>query len=418
MSAPTSLTSASYAARIAFVVELAEHLHAYGTTAQRLEGAMIAVTQQLGLDCEPWVNPTGMVLSFSDPLRPPGDSDTTRVIRMSPGDVDLYKLCETDRIAEQVMAGEMDLAEGYAALRALDAREPGRWGKALQVLGFAMVAMGVTGLWRLPWADIATAGVIGLLIGLLDLATRNGTRLKEAGDALAGMVAGLVAILVSAFVVPLNLNTVIIASLIVMLPGMALTNAINELTSQHLVSGTARFAGALTTVLKITIGTIIALTLAQMLGVTPNVRALRPQPDWVEWAALATAAAAFAILFRAARRDVALVMAAAVSGYLISRWVGAALGSNIGLFVAALATTAAGNGYARWANRPGALIRVPGLIMLVPGSNSLRGLMNLVQQQDVAAGQEAALVVMNIVLALIAGLLFGNVVVPARNKNL
>ena len=33
----------------------------------------------------------------------------------------------------------------------------------------------------------------------------------------------------------------IVASLIVLLPGMGLTNAVNELTSQHLVSGTARF---------------------------------------------------------------------------------------------------------------------------------------------------------------------------------
>lgn len=417
MSQPASFTSANYAVRIAFVVELAEHLHAYGTTAQRLEGAVIAVTQRLGLDCEPWVNPTGMILSFSDPLRPPGDSDTTRVIRMPPGDVDLYKLCETDRITSLVMAGEMDIAEGHAALRALDAREPRALGKALQVLGFAMVAIGVAGLWRLPWADIATAGTIGLLIGLLDLLTRNGTRLKEAGEVIAGMLAGAVAIAVSAFVVPLNLNTVIIASLIVMLPGMALTNAINELTSQHLVSGTARFAGAITTVLKLTIGTIIALALAQLAGISPDVRALRPQPDWVEWAALLIASASFAILFRAARRDVLLVMAAAASGYLISRWVGNALGANIGLFVAALVITAAGNGYARWADRPGAVIRVPGIIMLVPGSNSLRGLMTLVQQQSVEAGQEAALLVMNIVLALIAGLLFGNVVLPAR-KNL
>ncbi|NYZ62284.1 threonine/serine ThrE exporter family protein [Luteimonas deserti] len=417
MTRPTSFSSTNYAVRIAFVVELAEHLHAYGTTAQRLEGAVVAVTQRLGLDCEPWVNPTGMILAFSDPLRPPGDSDTTRVIRMPPGDVDLYKLCETDRIAEQVMSGDMDIAEGHAALRALDARQPGAVGKVLQVLGFALVAVAVAGLWRLPWADIATAGTIGLLIGLLDLVTRDGSRLKEAGEAVAGMLAGSVAILVSAFVVPLNLNTVIIASLIVMLPGMALTNAMNELTSQHLMSGTARFAGAVTTVLKLTIGTIIALALANIFGISPNVRALRPQPEWVEWGALVVGSAAFAILFRAARRDVVLVMAAAASGYLISRWVGAALGANVGLFAAALIVTAAGNGYARWANRPGALVRVPGIIMLVPGSNSLRGLMTLVQQQNVAAGQEAALLVMNIVLALIAGLLFGNLLLPTR-KNL
>jgi uncharacterized membrane protein YjjB (DUF3815 family) len=43
--------------------------------------------------------------------------------------------------------------------------------------------------------------------------------------------------------------------------------------------------------------------------------------------------------------------------------------------------------------------------------------MNLVQQQDVGVGQSALLGVTNIVMALIAGLLFGNLVVSAR-KNL
>ena len=61
MPSPAPLSSASYAARINFVVELAERLHAYGTTAQRLEGAISAVAQQLRLECEPWSNPTGMI---------------------------------------------------------------------------------------------------------------------------------------------------------------------------------------------------------------------------------------------------------------------------------------------------------------------------------------------------------------------
>ena len=117
-----------YAARIAFVVELAEHLHAYGTTAQRLEGAINAVASALQLDCEPMSNPTGLILTFSDPQRPLGLSDITRVIRLPPGDTDLAKLCETDRIAEEVMAGRLDIAAGHAALRALE-RPPTRRGK-------------------------------------------------------------------------------------------------------------------------------------------------------------------------------------------------------------------------------------------------------------------------------------------------
>ena len=69
MSTPAPLSATSYAARIGFVVELAERLHAYGTTAQRLEGAVSAVAQRLRLECEPWSNPTGLILTFSDPNR-------------------------------------------------------------------------------------------------------------------------------------------------------------------------------------------------------------------------------------------------------------------------------------------------------------------------------------------------------------
>ena len=415
MPAATPLPASIYAARLAFVVELAEHLHAYGTTAQRLEGALDSVATSLQLECEPWSNPTGLILTFSDPARAPGESDTTRVIRLPPGETDLAKLCEADRIAEDVMAGRMDLAAGHAALRALDQPFTPR-AKAMQVLGFGLAAGSVAGLLRLPWLDIATAAGIGLLIGLLDLATRRRPQLKEAGDALAAVLAGFVAIAVASFIAPLNLNTVIVASLIVLVPGMSLTNAVNELTSQHLVSGTARFAGAVTTVMKLSVGTVIALTLAHLAGFSPHVRALRPQPDWVEWVALVLAAYAFALLFRSARRDFPIVMLSAVIGYLIAHMAGDAWGAPAGIFLSALVMTAGGNAYARWWHRPGALVRVAGILMLVPGSASLRGMMNLVQQQDVAAGQDAALTVLNVLLALVAGLLFGNLLLPTRRN--
>jgi len=408
--------SATYAQRIAFVCEIASRLHSYGTTAQRLEGALIALSQRLGLDCEPWSNPTGLILSFNDPARPLGASDTTRVIRLAPGENDLHKLSEADRIAEAVMAGQMSIAQGHTTLRSLD-RVPSRRWQAMQMLAFGLASGGVAGLWRLPWLDIGTAALIGVLIGGLTLLIERRPALKEASDAISALVAGAVAIAIANLVAPLNLNTVIIASLVVLLPGMTLTNAVNELTSHHLVSGTARFAGAMATVMKLTVGSVIAVTLSQLLGVYPDVRAARPQPEWVEWVSLIVTAYAFAVLFKAHRRDYPLVMAAAIAGYLISRYAGLAWGSPVGIFLSALVMTACGNAFARWANRPGALIRVPGIIMLVPGSASLRGLMTLVQQQDVGVGHSALLTVTNIVMALVAGLLFGNLLIPAR-KNL
>ena len=414
--ADDTLTPATYAQRIAFVCEIAGRLHRYGTTAQRLEGTVVGLSQRLGLDCEPWSNPTGLILSFSDPVRPLGASDSTRVIRLAPGETDLHKLSEADRIADAVSIGEMSIAQGHTALRALDRTPSVRW-RAMQIFASGLAAAAVAGLWRLPWLDMATAGLIGIIIGVLGELIARRPQMKEASDAISALVAGFVAILVANFIAPLNLNTVIIASLIVLLPGMALTNAVNELTSQHLVSGVARFAGAMATVLKLTVGSMIAVTLAQLVGLYPEVRALRPQPEWVEWVAMVFAAYAFAVLFKAHRRDYFWVMAAAIAGYSISRYAGQAWGSPVGIFLSALVLTAAGNAFARWANRPGALIRVPGILMLVPGSTSLRGLLTLVQQQDVGVGQSALLAVTNVVMALIAGLLFGNLLISSR-KNL
>ena len=399
--------------RVDFVVELAGRLHAYGTTAHRLEGSVMAVATKLGLECGAWSNPTGMILSFGEAGR--GRRDTVRVVRLPPGETDLYKLCEADRIAEAVMSGELDLEAGHATLRALD--RPGSWrGRLIAILAFGLSAAAVAGLWRLPWLDIATAGVTGLLMGVLDWATRDRPRLKEASDAIAAMFAGLVAVLVATYVGALNLNTVIISSLIVLMPGMSLTNAVNELTNQNLVSGTARFAGAMTTLLKLAIGMMVALTAADMIGLHPAVRALRPQSDWVEALALLLGTYAFAVLFRTNRRDYPLVMLSAATGYLISKIASDAWDNTVGIFLAALAMTAAGNAYARWFNRPGALVRLPGIIMLVPGSASLRGLLAVVQEQSMEAGQAAMVAALNILLALVAGLLFGNILIPTRRN--
>ena len=97
---------------------------------------------------------------------------------------------------------------------------------------------------------------------------------------------------------------------------------------------------------------------------------------------------AFAVLFRAHRRDYPLVMAGGGPGYLISRFGGEVLGQPAGIFLAALTMTAAGQSLRTLVfNRPGALVRLPGIIMLVPGSTALRGVISLVQHRTSVQGR-------------------------------
>src|SRR3546814_16008825 len=57
------------APRIAFVAELAERLHALGTTAPRPAGALILASQTPGMDPNPTPHPNRMVRGFSTPSR-------------------------------------------------------------------------------------------------------------------------------------------------------------------------------------------------------------------------------------------------------------------------------------------------------------------------------------------------------------
>ena len=412
-------SAAPYLARVDFVVELARRLHMYGTSAQRLEGAVNQVAQRLQVEADVWSNPTGLILSFPDPERGPGHS-LTRVIRLEPGEENLGRLAAADGIAEDVLAGRRHIADGLVAMRALD-RPDSRHARPWAILSFGLASASVTGLMRnAGWADLVTAATLGTMIGLLTEFSHARPRLAEAHEAMSAFLATLLATAVATFVAPLAWQNDIIAALIVLRPGLSLTTAVTELTSRQLVSGTTRFAGALTVLLKLTFGAVAATQVVALLGWTPMANAGPALPDWMPWLTLLAGSFAFAVLFKAARRDVLLVMASVWLGFLVTRLAQLLPGTAqntlpAGVFIAGMVVTAVSNWYGQRFNRPGALIRVPGIILLVPGSLGFRSF-NFVFERDVMLGLDTAFSVVTALIALVAGILFGNLLVPPRRN--
>ena len=410
---------APYRVRVDFVIELARRLHMYGTTAQRLEGAVTSVARRIDVYCEVWSNPTGMILSFADFQRS-HESSITRVIRLDPGDDHLGRLARADFIAEEVLAGRMHIPDGLEALRAMDKPSPG-WGRPLRVLCYGLASASVTGLLpRTGWWDMATAALLGCFIGVLGQLSERRQNLQQAQDAIAAMVATFIATAVASFWAPLSLQNVIVASLIVLMPGLTLTTAVSELAARQLASGTARFADAMTTLMKLTFGAVAAAELAALLGWSPLPNRGTLLPFWMPWLSLVAASFSFAVLFKASRRDVGVVMASVWLGYGVmraSQLIPGLSESNvpIGVFLAGLVVAAMGNLYGLMANRPSALIRVPGIILLVPGSLGFRSF-NLVFEHDVMIGLDTAVAVIAALIALVAGILFGNLLMPTRRN--
>jgi uncharacterized membrane protein YjjB (DUF3815 family) len=233
------------------------------------------------------------------------------------------------------------------------------------------------------------------------------------------MVATAVAIVVSAFVVPLAIKSVVLASLIVLMPGMSLTTAVREISSQHLVAGVARMGGAISTLLKLSFGTVAATSLCAAVGIHARDYALPPLPGWTELPALLIGAFGFAILFRAARRDWLIVMGAVIVGYLATRWggqiSGTLPGAPFGVFLGGFLLSALANFYARLAKRPGAVIREPGIILLVPGSVGFRSMSFLVER-DTTLGMDSGILLLTLLVSLVAGLLFGDLLISPRRS--
>ncbi len=413
--ATTALTT-----RIAFVLELARRLHQYGTSAPRLEMAIAGVAQRLGLTADVWSSPTAIIISFADMAQgEEGVAQTTQVMRLAPGEVNLGRLCQADDIADRAIAGELGLREGFHLLRELG-RPDTRRDKLGSIASYGLSAASIAALFlHSSWVDLLVAGVIGMVIGGITLLAASRPQLAAASDAISALVATTVAIVVSAFVVPLAIRSVVLASLIILVPGMSLTTAVREISSQHLVSGMARMAGAMSTLLKLTFGTIAATQLCAAMGITARDFALPALPAWMDYPALLVAAIAFAILFRAARRDWPVVIVAVVVGYLATRWGGAIAGAlpaaPVGVFLGGLLLAALANVFARFVHRPSAVVREPGILLLVPGSVGFRSVSFLLER-DTTLSMDTGLLLITLLVSLVAGLMFGDLLVSPRRS--
>jgi uncharacterized membrane protein YjjP (DUF1212 family) len=402
------------AKRIAFVVETARRLHQFGTSAPRLEEAIDRVSARLQLDCQPLSTPTSIIFSFTDlsgghvaPL-----AELTQVVRVSPGQDDLRSLSAVNEITDRVIGGELDIDEGFRQLHEI-AGQPSPQRAALETIAYGISAASVAAILMGNWADLAAAGLIGTIVGAFSAMCERRPRLRLSLEALSALLATLIATIVDVYIAPLTVKVVVLASLIVLMPGLSLTTAVRELSTQHLVSGVARLAGAVTTLIKLAFGTVVANQLCLWLNLIPVAPEPAPIPPWAQWIALAFACFSFAVLFRSARRDFPLVMAAAALGYLITYYAGREFTPTFGVFLAGLGMGALSNLYAQVTNRPGALVRTPGIILLVPGSIGFLTL-SQIAQRDVFLGINNAVTLAAILISLVAGLLFGDLFVSPR----
>jgi uncharacterized membrane protein YjjP (DUF1212 family) len=391
--------------REAFVLELGCALHAAGTPSHRLEETMSHIAGKLGLIGQFFSTPTSLWAGFGTP-----ESQRVTLARVEPGGVNLERTVMLDELARAVAEGVIDIDTGRERLREIE-RAADRYPKWLVPPAFAVASGCAAIFFRGAWQEALGAAGIGLVLGAFALVSAHRRDLARLMEFFAGVFAAVVALAAAATVPGVDAFTVMLGGLIVMMPGLTLTLAISELAARNLVSGTARITHAAMVLLAIGFGVAMGRALERSLPAIGG--DLDPVPAWSTWVALVIAPLAFAVLFKARPRDVPLIAVSGVIAFIGSRW-GAImfspeLGGSLGAFFMGLFA----NGHARWTGRPSAVLKIPGLIMLVPGSIGFRSVSALLEN-DPTSGVATAFSMVLVAVAIVAGMLVAQAALPPR----
>lgn len=389
------------------VLNLGRALLHVGSPAHRLESAMQVMADRLGLKAEFFSTPTALIVSLGD-----GNRQQTYLARVEPGGSDLGKLSELTEVMEDLASGTLDPIEADRRVREIDQR-PAHYRGLRLLIAYMMVSAGACTLIGGGWREMLLAGALGGVTGLGVVTLVQRLELSRLLTPLTAALVTLLGTLWCGLDPKTALMPSIIAGMIALLPGMDLTISTRELATGHLVSGSSRLASTIMVFALLSFGLALGGAAGQALVGPVALVAPSVLPGWLLAVGFAMAALGFVVLFQAFLRDWVWILIACLVA-----WAGSSLGGIVGspvmgAFLGGLFVGLAGNLFVRFTGRPGSVMHLPGLILLVPGSIGMRSLASLLSQ-DVLSGLETAFLAGMIAVALTAGMILASVLIPPR----
>jgi len=394
-------------ARLAlFLRDLGQALHVSGAPAHDLEIAMKEIGQRLGVKVEGFAVLTFLALTVVS-----GDNARrVELLRLPPYDYNMARLIELEALCRDISSS--DCLDNYAERLAVIMRQAPPWsGWPFVGMGFLLSAS-VAVLLRGGWAEMLCGGLIGMLFVA---GFQLFSRIPRLGPAVPVILCALAAVAAQglAHILPQQLPFIsAVAGIVLLLPGFMLTVAMSELATQNYLAGTGRLAGAFVLLFLmgagLAIGTQVSLAVLPQLPVPGPIASL---PAWVVWAAIAGLGVSLLGVLQAPLASIHVSVGACLLAWAVYSLVNAPLGNVVGAFAAALAVACVGHLYQYLSKRPAALVQIPGLITLVPGSMGFRGVHALIQQ-DTAAGISLMTDMLLTGAVLAVGLLLADNIMP------
>lgn len=234
-----------------------------GGETYRVEDTMTRIADAFGHpDSQSFVTPTGILFSIG------GASPTTVLVRIADRSTDLRKVAKVNDISRRVSGGALTASEALGLLKEVE-REKNAYPGWLQIAAAAVASGCFLIMFGGSWRDFGPAMIAGGFGFALLLSFHRLVPIRFLAEFLASVLIGALSIAFVRTGFGHELDLMIIGSVMPLVPGLLITNAVRDLMAGHLVSGLSKGAEALLTASAIGAGIAVMLSVFGYGGGTP-----------------------------------------------------------------------------------------------------------------------------------------------------
>ncbi|MCM0648788.1 threonine/serine exporter family protein [Clostridium swellfunianum] len=227
-----------------------------GGETYRVEETIIRICNAYGLThAESFVTPTGIIISASDI----NGQIISLVKRIKIRTVDLEKISKVNDLSRNIRAKKLTVEYVKDELEKIS-KEP-RYNMKITLFFSAVAASFFTLLFGGNIYDFIISFFIGIIIKSISIFLSEIEINEFFINVLGGAIAALLALIAVNFQLAFNMDKIIIGSIMLLVPGLAITNAIRDTIAGDLVAGISRALEAFLVAVAIAVGSGVTLKL-------------------------------------------------------------------------------------------------------------------------------------------------------------
>ena len=224
-----------------------------GAETYRVEDTMLRMARsQNRLDAQSYVTPTGIIFSL-------GKAEPTSITSISTRVTDLHRISLVNSVSRKLTSKMITLEQAYDELKKIEKTNyflP-MW---IQVLAASFASATVMIMFKGLWSDIPAAMVAGGIGHFAVSIVHDRTRVKFFSEFLAALIVALIATIAVHYHLGNEIDKIIIGSVMPLVPGLVITNAVRDLMAGHFIAGVAKGMEALLTAFAIGSGVALVLS--------------------------------------------------------------------------------------------------------------------------------------------------------------